>query len=73
MQESTTYQKILRDGRIQGEQRLLLLWGTQRFGEPDDATVAAVEGIRDIDRLEGLAKRILDPEIQSWGDLLLAS
>src|SRR5207244_2379033 len=52
MRESTTYQKILRDGRVEGEQKLLLLLGTQRFGQPSEAAVAAVEGIRDIDRLE---------------------
>jgi hypothetical protein len=76
MRESTTYQATLREGReegrIAGQQRLMLLQGTQRFGEPDDATVAAVEGIRDIGRLEALAKRILDPDVESWDDLLRA-
>jgi hypothetical protein len=77
MRESTTYQAILREGRaegrIAGEQRLLVLWGTKRFGEPDAETLAAVEAIRDTDRLEALAKRILDPDIQIWDDLLRAS
>jgi hypothetical protein len=70
MRESTTYQAILREGRAEGEQRLLLLLGIQRFGEPDDATVIAIEAIRDIDRLEALAKRILDPDTQTWDELL---
>jgi hypothetical protein len=54
MRESTTYQAILREGRITGEQKLLLRLGTKRFGEPDATTVAAIEAIQDIDRLEAL-------------------
>jgi hypothetical protein len=70
---STTYQKILRDGRIDGEQKLLLRQGTKRFGEPDPATLAAVEAIRDTDRLEALGERILEPDVESWEDLLCTS
>jgi hypothetical protein len=73
MRESTTYQKILRDGRAEGEQKLLLRQGTKRFGEPNPATVTAIEAIRDIDRLEALGERILDPDLQSWDDLLRPS
>ena len=74
MRESTTYQAILREGRqegkIEGEQKLLLRQGTKRFGEPDAATLAAIEAIQDIDRLEAIGERILDPNIQDWNDLL---
>jgi hypothetical protein len=77
MRESTTYQAILREGRdegrISGEQRMLLRLGTKQFGEPDTATVAAIEAIHDSDRLEALGERILDPNIHSWDDLLGAS
>ena len=60
MQESTTYQRILSEGRNEGRdegriteaRRMLLRQGTKRFGDPDPATVAALEVIEDIDRLE---------------------
>jgi hypothetical protein len=47
--------------------------GTKPFGEPDAATVAALEAIWDIDRLEVLGDRILAPDVESWDDLLRAS
>jgi predicted transposase YdaD len=76
MQESTTYQAILREGRSQGrvtgEQRLLILQGTARFGKPDTATLAAIEAIRDIDRLDALGVRIVDPDVRDWNSLLSA-
>src|SRR5262249_27396478 len=51
MKESTTYQATLREGREQGliegrvgeAQRMLLMLGEARFGEPDEATRGAVE------------------------------
>jgi hypothetical protein len=52
MRESTTYRRIINDGRLEEAQRLLLLLGTKRFREPDAATVAALRAIRDIDLLE---------------------
>jgi hypothetical protein len=76
MQESTTYQAILKEGvdkgRITGEQQLLIRVGTKKFGEPDAATLAAVEAIRDVERLEALGERIIDPEIRDWNSLLRA-
>ncbi len=86
MQESTTYQAILREGRkeglvegrnegliegrVTGEQRLLIRQGTKRFGQPDPATVAAIEAIRDAEQLEALGERIVDPDIHDWHGLL---
>ncbi len=78
MSQSTTYQAILREGRqegrkegeVKGEQKLLLRQGTKRFGKPDAATIAAFEAIRDLDRLEAIGERILDPNIEDWNDLL---
>ena len=82
LRESTTYQAILREGRAEGRtegraegriaeaQRLLLRQGTRRFLEPGAEAVAALEAIRDIERLEALGDRILDPDIRDWGDLL---
>jgi len=85
MQESTTYQAILREGhnaglneglnegRIREARRLLLRQGTKRLGDPDAATVAALESIQDIDRLEMLHDRAIDADIQDWKDLLRVS
>jgi hypothetical protein len=80
IQESTTYQAILRDGRqegliegrVTGEQQLLIRLGTKRFGEPDAATVSAIEATRDVERLETLGERILDPDVRDWNSLLNA-
>jgi predicted transposase YdaD len=85
MKESTTYQRILREGRQEGRkegetagrvneaQRILRLQGTKRFGEPSLATAAALEGIEDVGRLEALGERILDPDLHNWDDLLQGS
>jgi predicted transposase YdaD len=78
MQESTTYQKILREGRKEGllegriseAQRMLLRLGRKKFHDPDAATVAALEAISDLERLETMGERILDSEIRDWTELL---
>ena len=70
MHESTTYEKILRDGGITEARRMLLRLGRKRFRDADAETVAAVEAIKDVDRLETLGERILDPEIHDWAELL---
>jgi predicted transposase YdaD len=80
--ESTTYQKVLNDGRQEGllmgrqegrleeGRQILLRQGTKKFGKPDVATVAALEAIHDVDRLEALGLRILDADVHDWTDLL---
>jgi predicted transposase YdaD len=81
MRESTTYQAILREGRQAGFQqgrqeearRLLLMHGTWRFGTLDTAIVAAVEAIRDVDRLEVLIVRAFNATAGDWNDLLRGS
>jgi predicted transposase YdaD len=70
MQESTTYQAILSEGSVTGEQRLLILQGTRRFGKPDSATLAAIESIRDIEKLDALGVRLVDPDVRDWNGLL---
>jgi hypothetical protein len=70
MHESTTYQRIVNDGRLAEARRMLLLLGTKRFRAPDAAIVSALEAIRDIDRLEALGERIIDPDIHDWQVLL---
>ena len=70
MQESTTYQAILREGRVSEARRVLIRQGTKKLGEPDAATVAALEAIRDVERLEALCERIIDPDVLDWHSLL---
>jgi predicted transposase YdaD len=81
MRESVTYQAILREGRQEGiivgriegrldaARRILLRQGTKRFGVPDATTVATIEAIEDLGRLETMVDRLVDGQIQSWDDL----
>ncbi len=52
---------------------MLIRLGTKLFREPDAGTVAALEAIKDIERLEALGERILDSDIQDWDALLRTS
>jgi len=74
VKESTTYQKILRDGKAEGHieeaQQFLLVMGTERFGLPEAAVVDALEEIRDIDRLRDLGRRIVKTDVLDWNSLL---
>jgi predicted transposase YdaD len=82
MRESAIYQAILREGREEGlmegrnegrvgeAQRMLLMLGEARFGEPDEATRGTVEAIHDVERLERMTKRVLDTGIPDWNGLL---
>ena len=70
MHESTTYRRIINDGRREEARRIRIRQGTKLFREPDGATVAALEAIKDIERLEVLGERILDPDIHDWDELL---
>jgi predicted transposase YdaD len=82
MQESTTYQAILREGlkkgleegraegRIGEAQHFLIRMGTKRLGNPGGVILAAIEAIRDVERLESLGDRIIDPDVRDWDSLL---
>ncbi|MFI5460589.1 MAG: hypothetical protein ACHRXM_34680 [Isosphaerales bacterium] len=73
MHQSTTYERILREGSVAEARRFLVRLGTQQYGEPDPATAAALEAIQDVDRLESLGERILRPDLTSWEELLKGS
>jgi hypothetical protein len=60
MKESSTYQAILEEGRIEEARRLLLLLGSDRFGPPDSGERAAIDAITSVERLEELVVRLLD-------------
>ena len=80
LRESSFYEMILREGRKEGEKRgekkgqlrgarkLLIRFGRNRFGRPDQATRKAIQAIDDLKRLERLAERI--DAVSSWADLL---
>ncbi len=72
MRESATYQAILQEGEAKGEVKgrraTLLRQGRKKFGPPDAATLAVLETIGDIARLEQLSERLL--EVNSWQELL---
>jgi predicted transposase YdaD len=72
MEESATYQAIVRrgreEGRVEGERRLLLLQGETKFGPPDRAARATIESINDLARLEELGVRFVNAG--SWQEWL---
>ena len=68
MEESTTYQYIISQGRIREAKQILLILGRIRFGPPDAQVSAAIEAIDDIERLENLNARLLT--VSSWQELL---
>ena len=80
MEESATYQAIVRRGReqglelgrergrVEGARRMLLLQGATKFGIPDPATRARIEALDDFGRLEELIVRLLRTD--SWQELL---
>jgi len=72
MEESTTYQYILEKGAEKGAikeaRQTLLRQGTKKFGLPEPAAKAQLEGIEDLDRLHDLELRILD--VPNWQELL---
>lgn len=68
MEESVTYQAIVRRGRAEEGRRLLLLLGESKFGPADAAARAAIERIDDLSQLEELVVR--HSSVNSWQELL---
>ena len=72
MEESVTYQKILKKGRAEGRteeaKRFLKRLGSRRFGKPQPLIEAAIDAIADLDRLEQLSDRVI--EVTAWEELL---
>jgi hypothetical protein len=68
MEESTTYQAIIRKGRLSEARQILFDLGQERFGPGDEATVRKLNAIEDVRKLEELIKRVLD--VGSWQELL---
>ncbi|HZV06485.1 MAG TPA: hypothetical protein VE999_15500 [Gemmataceae bacterium] len=71
MEESTTYQAILRKGRLAEARRFLFLIGEDKLGPPSEAARAAVNAVEDAEQLEELGKRV--SRVDSWEELLATS
>jgi hypothetical protein len=78
MRDSSTYQAILDEGRVEGraegradEARALLVHlGTRRFGPSDASTQRALAAVQDPEQLDRWCRRLLD--VSSWTELLTA-
>ena len=72
MRESSTYQGILEEGRVEGErnalQETLLSQGRQKFGSISEAVQAQVLAIRNRRRLKRMTNRLL--VAADWQELL---
>jgi hypothetical protein len=68
MEESTTYQWIMKQGEIRALRRILLRDGRKSFGPPDEATAATINGMTDLGRLDRMTARLSD--VSSWRELL---
>ena len=68
VEESSTYQFILRRGEIKGIRDSLIDQGGSKFGQPADAAVQSqIESITDLERLDVLTDHI--PFVSTWADL----
>jgi predicted transposase YdaD len=79
MRESSTYQRIVDEGRtegraeglVEGARDMLLLVGEEHLGPADAATRAAIEAIHDTDRLQELGKGVF--KAKNWQELLAST
>ena len=70
MEESVTYQAIIRKGEAKAARTILLMVGEKRFGPPDAETRATIEAITSWEYLHHMIDRLSDA--RSWDDLLAA-
>jgi hypothetical protein len=68
LEDSTTYQAILRKGQVKEAHSVILRQGTQRFGLASEPIAAAIRAITDHDRLGRMIDRVLVAD--GWDDLL---
>ena len=71
MEESSTIQAFLEEGRVKGlaeeAKRIILFLGPMRFGAADEEVKAKLDEIHDLEHLEDMIKRILIAS--SWDEL----
>jgi predicted transposase YdaD len=76
MQESVTYQHILREGEAKGEARgeasgirkTILRIGAHRFGPPTQEVMDRLEALDSVEALQAISDRFL--EVETWDELL---
>ena len=68
MEESATYRGIVQRAKVQNAQELLILQGTDRFGEPDEEQRTRIQSITDLERLTRMTLAIL--RVRTWQGLL---
>jgi hypothetical protein len=68
MKESSTYQAIIAEGRVEEARRSVLIGGEERFGAPDATVRAAINGMTDVEQLEQLFRKLF--RVRSWQELL---
>lgn len=72
MKESTTYQAIIQEGRVEGRAEgalaVVLYLGRVRFGPPTPESVAAIQSIETLERAEALVGQVY--EVASWDELI---
>jgi hypothetical protein len=68
MEESVTYQAVIRKGKTEEARTMLLLLGRSRFGEPPPEALSVLQAQSDVGRLEELGVRLLTAS--SWRELL---
>jgi len=72
----TIAQSIYQEGKLDGRQEgalgharsSLVRTGRKRFGQADDAVIAKVNALDDLDRLDRMAERLM--EVESWDEVL---
>ena len=68
VEDSTTYQYVLRQGALKDRRETLLELGEERFGAPSEVIAATITGIVDLDRLKRMTRRLLS--VDTWEALL---
>ncbi len=68
MRESSGYQWIMDEGREDEARKILLRQGRVKFGNPGPEVEAAVQAVRDLDRLERMSEQLL--RVNTWKELL---
>jgi predicted transposase YdaD len=67
MQESTTYQAILEEGRVDHARKMVLRLGTRQFGPPQESVKAQLAAIANVQRLDEMVDKV--PSVSSWEKL----
>lgn len=68
MRESSAYQAILDEGRVEEAQRWVLMLAGQKFGSPSGDITATLTAITDLERLHRMGGRI--SIVSNWNELL---